>query len=125
MFKSMQAAGTKPNAISYSSLIGACTYGDKTEVALEVFKSMQAARVKTRRYFLQLNDHRLRKCRSDRGGAGRIQAHASGWGGTQCYFLRLFDRCLRKWRHARKKEDMVVAVPAKQDMVVALLCSFC
>ena len=46
VFKSMQAAGGKPDVISYSSLITACANVGKTEEALDVLKSMQAAGVK-------------------------------------------------------------------------------
>ena len=41
----MQAAGVKPDAISYNSLITACAKGDRTEEALDVFEFMQAAEV--------------------------------------------------------------------------------
>lgn len=46
MFKSMRAAGMKPSAITYSSLITARANGGNTEEALDVFKSMQAAGLK-------------------------------------------------------------------------------
>merc|ERR1711871_1870786 len=46
LFESMQAAGVKPNVISYNSLITACANGGKPEEALDLFESMQGAEVK-------------------------------------------------------------------------------
>ena len=42
----MRAAGVESDGISYSSLITLCANGGKTDEALRVFKSMQAAGVK-------------------------------------------------------------------------------